>query len=481
MYYFICETHKEAASIIADLRLKRNMELKAFQVFTGENIRLTVSGSLADGASAVARLLTLYPSESSDKLAYISRKPVTAPYAEGDVVILNKLIEPLTQKHVYPDMLYETSIFGIKEASEDTREGVVYRAAAHFINSHNIFILRIISDSESIQPFEKIKKWLFQEQMQPRKLFSHIYIEKQALGSEITQNILKTYKNSEVIEVNHYKDVFCKKNQSFSEQTKSRKLILAVNRDRLIRPGSRFCLDFGHERFLSYAGVLNCLYNCKYCYLQGVYPSANIVIFVNIEDSISEIKKTLEEAPVFLTLSYDADLLVFEKLTGFIKKWMDFGAINPNLTLELRTKSASFGLLKDIKPIDNFILSWSLSPNEVAKEYEINCPTLSTRLKNINRAINAGFKVRLCFEPIIYTENWENIYSSFFEYVFENVPADKIKDVSIGALRFYSENYKKLKKQNLSMRSGENHPEITGLIKNIVSKWVAPSKIWVYD
>ena len=30
--------------------------------------------------------------------------------------------------------------------------------------------------------------------------------------------------------------------------------------------------------------MLNCLYNCDYCFLQGMYPSGNIVIFVNQND-----------------------------------------------------------------------------------------------------------------------------------------------------------------------------------------------------
>ena len=30
--------------------------------------------------------------------------------------------------------------------------------------------------------------------------------------------------------------------------------------------------------------MFNCIYDCDYCYLQGMYPSANIVVFVNHED-----------------------------------------------------------------------------------------------------------------------------------------------------------------------------------------------------
>ena len=37
--------------------------------------------------------------------------------------------------------------------------------------------------------------------------------------------------------------------------------------------------------------MYNCLFDCKYCFLQGMYSSANYVIFVNYEDYYDEIKK----------------------------------------------------------------------------------------------------------------------------------------------------------------------------------------------
>jgi len=40
---------------------------------------------------------------------------------------------------------------------------------------------------------------------------------------------------------------------------------------------------------------LNCVYDCEYCYLQGMYPSANIVVFVNFEDFTNAADEKLAE------------------------------------------------------------------------------------------------------------------------------------------------------------------------------------------
>ena len=42
--------------------------------------------------------------------------------------------------------------------------------------------------------------------------------------------------------------------------------------------------------------MLNCLYDCRYCFLQGMYRSANYVLYVNYEDFTKDIDTLLEQA-----------------------------------------------------------------------------------------------------------------------------------------------------------------------------------------
>ena len=49
---------------------------------------------------------------------------------------------------------------------------------------------------------------------QYNKMFSHVYVEKGVAEHPRTKQILEKLNNTTVIEIDHYKDVFCRKKQS---------------------------------------------------------------------------------------------------------------------------------------------------------------------------------------------------------------------------------------------------------------------------
>lgn len=272
--------------------------------------------------------------------------------------------------------------------------------------------------------------------------FSHIYVEKEAINYKISSHILSHFKESWLIEISHYKDVFCRSHQNFVIQKNSPKLILAVKKNNFVYHGSEMCDSFGNDNFYYTSSIMNCIYNCEYCYLQGMYPSSNIVIFVNIEDSIEEIENMLRLHPVYLCVSYDTDLMAMESITGFLHKWIDAVAEHDNLKIEIRTKSANFREIKEIPCCDNVILAWTVSPKEVIEEFEVNTPSLQQRLASICEAIDNGWKVRLCFDPLLYINNWEKIYKGCVDTIFKTISERKIYQVSLGVFRV-SKNYLK--------------------------------------
>ena len=79
--------------------------------------------------------------------------------------------------------------------------------------------------------------------------YSHIYVEEGAYDYPLTQNILNHFRNSTVITIKHYKDMFNRSKQDFVLQKNAQALILAVNKGELIYPGARFCQSFGNSHF----------------------------------------------------------------------------------------------------------------------------------------------------------------------------------------------------------------------------------------
>jgi len=277
-----------------------------------------------------------------------------------------------------------------------------------------------------------------------------VYIEERAMEHPAASYILSKLKNKTIIPVKHYKDVFSPR-QDFYIQKNSPKLILAVKSGNFFYPGSQMCLNYGYDDFYYTTQIMNCLYNCDYCYLQGLYTSANIVAFVNIKDTFREIKKFFYGRKPLLCVSYDADILALENITGFVREWIRFASENKNITLEIRTKSANFDSVADMEPLCNVILAWTLSPEIYIKEYEKGAPGLAARLKSIDSAVRAGWKVRLCFDPLIYGPGCADIYKNFIRNVFIKIPSDKILDICAGPFRAPRNLLKIMEKQNPSI------------------------------
>lgn len=276
--------------------------------------------------------------------------------------------------------------------------------------------------------------------------YSHIYVEEGAYDYPLTQNILNHFRNSTVITIKHYKNMFNRSKQDFVLQKNAQALILAVNKGELIYPGARFCQSFGNSHFYYTSNIMNCIYDCEYCYLQGMYPSGNMVIFVNIEDYFTVISEKLKEHPMYVCISYDTDLLAVEELTHITQKWIDFAANNPELTIEIRTKSAYPVEKLNNHKLPNVIFAWTLSPEAVTK-YEHFAPSLDMRIRAIKNALDLGCIVRLCFDPMIHIQDYQKVYSDFYNKVFEEIDASKVFDASIGVFRISADYLKSMRRK----------------------------------
>lgn len=278
--------------------------------------------------------------------------------------------------------------------------------------------------------------------------FSHVYIEEQILTHPRTKAILTKLPNVTQIMINHYKDVFCRTKQNFCSQKNAPALILAKKENNLIYKGAKVCQSFGNENFFYTSCIMNCIYNCEYCYLQGMYSSANIVVFVNLEDIFLEVKQLTLQNPIYLCVSYDTDMLALENLLGYGAEWINFCEKTPNLTIELRTKSANFSSISCFTAKTNVILAWTVSPEEIAEKYEHKASPIKQRIRSIEQAISAGWKVRICFDPMITFPNWKEVYSCFIQKLFSELDATSLFDVSIGLFRVSKDYLKRMRSQN---------------------------------
>ena len=281
--------------------------------------------------------------------------------------------------------------------------------------------------------------------------FSHIYIESKAQDFNLTKKCIRNFPKAKIIEISDYKSIFNRPRQDFQTQKQSMKLILAIKKPPYIYKGTDILQDGGYKNFYYNTPMLNCLYNCSYCFLQGMYSSANIVVFVNeidMQDAVKNeiVKRVHKEQPLMLSISYNTDLMAFENILPITKNWIQFAKLNLDLNLEIRTKSGLYHSIKDIESSDQIVLAWTLSPDKVVRKYELNTPPLSKRISAIKLALKDGWKVRLCFDPILYYNNWENDYLELFNKVKSSLNLDQVLDITVGTFRMSNDYFNRIRK-----------------------------------
>lgn len=280
--------------------------------------------------------------------------------------------------------------------------------------------------------------------------FSHIYIEEALLGGEEAEAILRKFPKAKCIPIRHYKDIFNRRKQNRALQEKSRKLILAKKEGQRIYPGAPVCQSFSESAFYYASLLMNCPFHCEYCYLQGMYPSANLVLFLNVEDYFLDCQRLIKEkGSLYLCISYDTDLLALEELYPFVERFARFLEKEPNLRIEVRTKAGGESLFRRLLKMQlsedakkRLIFAFTLSPEKIVSEAEHGTAGLKGRLKAIKMAVEEGFTLRLCFDPMLYHADWESLYTKLLETVFREIPMEKLYDVSVGSFRI-SESYLK--------------------------------------
>lgn len=327
--------------------------------------------------------------------------------------------------------------------------------------------------------------------------FSHIYLEEGAKNRKLTDIALSAFPHAKIIEIDDYKSIFNRPNQNIFSQQKSKKLILGIKKPPFLYKGTDILQDTHYRNLFYTTPLINCVYHCDYCFLQGMYPSANLVAFVNESEFFAEVDKGIKarefiDEPMVLSIAYNNDLLAFENKIPFCKNWIEFSRNKRNLLVEIRSKCANVNSLKHIRPHSNIIFAWTLTPNEIRQQYEKFTPSLEKRLDVIEFIISKGWKVRLCIDPILYVENWVSIYKNLFDQVFSRISQNQIMDMVIGVFRMNTDYFHRIRSQkpnsdlfyqNWNRSNGIIEPtktvqaEINTEIKKMIENYIPMEKV----
>ena len=277
-------------------------------------------------------------------------------------------------------------------------------------------------------------------------MVSRVYVESAVREHPRTRELLRRLRNRPVIDIEHYGEVFNPRAQNFRLQKKDPAVIIALkNQGHVLATPPGYGLGGDHNYYFSH--MLNCVYDCRYCFLQGMYQSAHQVLFVNYEDFGADIERIANRHPgqaVWFYSGYDCDSLANEPMTRFTEYFIPLLAGIDNAWLELRTKSTQVRGLLAREPVERVVTAFSFSDARSHARLEHGVPSIERRIDAMRRLQEAGWPLGLRFDPVIYHPRYRDEFSALVARIFAVIDPQSIHSVSLGNFRLTRDHYRRV-------------------------------------
>ncbi|HET8563124.1 MAG TPA: radical SAM protein [Candidatus Binatia bacterium] len=264
-----------------------------------------------------------------------------------------------------------------------------------------------------------------------------VVVEKGSQGSTIFANLRKSLPHVPFTIVDELSEESPTRRVDWFGRAK-KKLILTRHKGEFLKkcPGSggQVCCNYFVINFAS-----NCPMDCSYCYLQEYLAhNSALKVFSNVEDLLSESAEFLgKHRKVFFRIGTGeiTDSLALDPYIGFSREIVPFFAEQPNVLLELKTKSDCVEDLVKLDPKERVVVSWSVNPQAVIDRDEAGTATLDQRLTAAQRCQQAGYRLGFHFDPMIEYPGWQTDYEELVERIFTILDWRRIAWMSMGVLR----------------------------------------------
>lgn len=274
-------------------------------------------------------------------------------------------------------------------------------------------------------------------------MFSRILIEKNIEDHPRVKFITEKFPKVPVKMIDKVDDVFGRVKKPYLQKRQDLQLFLGEKKGQLVKEAPNAYGTKGEDHYY-FIHAYNCIYECEYCYLQGYFNSPDLVFFLNHEDigeKIREVYKSSNEEKIWFHAGEFSDSLAMSHLTGELPYYFELFKTLPKAKLELRTKSVNIKPLLELKPIENIVVTFSLSPEKRVKRTDLKTPSLKHRLEAIKTLAKHGYKIGIHLDPVIFEDDFSSAYQILIDQIIKALPESQLEYLSLGVVRFTKEVY----------------------------------------
>ena len=188
-----------------------------------------------------------------------------------------------------------------------------------------------------------------------------------------------------------------------------------------------------------------CPLDCTYCALQHYFRrNPTLKLFTNTGEMLKEIEQRTSAEPrrrFRICTGELTDSLVFDHLTDLSLELVPLFARLPNAVLEFKTKDCEVDNLLTLRHEHGgkTVVSWSVNAPEVVEQDEALTASLEQRMNAAALVAEAGYRVGLHFDPLVFYPGWKEGYCATIRYIFSRIDAENIAWISIAPLRYHPE------------------------------------------
>jgi spore photoproduct lyase len=178
--------------------------------------------------------------------------------------------------------------------------------------------------------------------------------------------------------------------------------------------------------------VMGCAFSCSYCTIQTFYGDT-AELQADLASRLREIE--LEADRLYhIGTGQSSDSLVWGERGGMLDALLQFAADNPNVLLELKTKSDNVDALAAREVPGNVVCSWSLNTETIIRNEEHGTASLERRLAAAGSLAGRGVRIAFHFHPMVLYDGWKDEYGQLAVSLTSQFPAEQVAFVSIGSM-----------------------------------------------